>query len=402
MSGPLADLTVVEIGQLAAAPYCGRLLGGFGARVIKVEPPGTGDVSRRFGPFPRGLLDGNASGLFHYYNTDKESLTLDPATATGRAVLGRLLARADALVHDLQPAAAARLGLDPAALRAAHPRLLVTAVTPFGSEGPYADFAGSDLVTYNLGGLGYVSPMYGGTEGDPPLKAGGRQSDLQAGMYAAGATLTALLVRDAGGPAQFADVSAVESTILTQESTVPMWTYQGQNGTRVGRIFHSAPVSLFPAKDGLFFIFCHRAGAWERLVQMMGDPEWARWEVFNDGPTRAAAADVLYTYIADWTKDRTTAELYQLSQDHHVPFAPVNTAADLVPLPHLRERGFWQELSPRDGVSFTVPGPPFKLSGTPWHVRRPAPDLGAHTAAILEELGYDWPEVVAMRAAGVV
>lgn len=402
LPGPLADLMVVEVAQLAAGPYCAKLLADLGARVIKIEPPGAGDISRRFGPFPAGRIDPNASGLFQYYNTNKESLTVDLSTPAGQAVLDRLLKRANVLVHDRQPGQALGDGLSYERCACVNPTIIVTAVTPFGSSGPYADFAGSDLATFNLGGLGYVSPMYGAQPGDPPLKAGGRQSDLQGGMNAAGATLAALAFHDVTGEGQFVDVSCVESVIMSQEGTVPVYTYTGQTPTRLGRINHSAPVGLYPTKDGLFYIFCHKESEWEGLVEMMGRPEWATAPIYAEGETRAQAGDVLFMYISEWTRQFTNVELDRLSQQHHLPFASVSTAVDLLRSEQLAQRDFWVTTGRDDGPRFTMPGAPYQLSATPWSIRSAAPLLGEHTLSVLEEIGLSWDEIQDLRVAGVI
>ena len=386
MPGALDGLRVLEVGELVSAPYATKLLADLGADVVKIESP-AGDRARQRGPFPGGTPHPEKSGLFLYLNANKRGIALDVRTPAGQAVLDRLVARADLLVHDVHPTAMAAHGLDWARLAARHPALVMTSITPFGLTGPHASYRGADVVLWNAGGVATLNGEPGHPE-LPPLKAFGDQSGFQAGLNAAIGSLGALFARLASGRGQHVEVSTQECLAAILELTFEFWPYCGLVASRLGAK-PIQPLCFMECRDGWIFICCVEEHQWRQFVEIMGRPEWAEMELFANRLARGANFDALQVFLQEWCREQSVQELYDAAQRRRVPFAPVSTMGDLLASPHLAARGFFATLAHPVAGNVTMPGAPYKLGATPWTLRTPAPCLGQHTAEVLAELGLD-------------
>ena len=400
MARALEGLRVIEVGGGAAAGYGTKLLADLGADVIKVEPPGTGDVIRRYGPFPPGSPGHpERGGLFLYLNCNKRGVTLDLTQPRGRELLQALLAEADLLMHGVPPAEMAAQGLDWETVHAVNPRLVECSISRFGQTGPNRDFRGYELTSANAGGWATITGA--GAEGAdlPPLKAFGQQADYQAGLQATAASLGALLARDLHGiEGQHVDLSVQECVMTFIEMTIIHLSYGGRVASRLGgKVLH--PWAIMPAKDGLVFILCVTEDEWRRFVQWMGSPEWATWEIFADRAQRAATWDVLRPLIEEWTMQHTVEEIYTGGLQQKLAFAPLSTMGDLLQNEHLRVRGFFATIAHPETGELTYPGAPYQFSATPWELRTPAPLLGQHNADVL---GLSETELADLKQQGVV
>jgi crotonobetainyl-CoA:carnitine CoA-transferase CaiB-like acyl-CoA transferase len=393
MPGALEHLRVVEVGCGVGAAYAGKLLADLGADVVKVEPPG-GDPVRRRGPFAGGLPHPERSGLFIYLNTNKRGICVDLAHDAGHDLLGRLAAGADVLVHDVHPSDMPRLGLDWARLSAAHPGLVMTSIAPFGLGGPHAAWRASDLVSWSAGGVATLNGLPGAPE-LPPLKAFGDQSGFQAGLNAAVASLGALYARLADGRGEHVEVSTQECVASILELTFEFWPYCGLVASRLGAK-PIQPLCFMECRDGWIFVCCVEEHQWRQFVEIMGSPEWAALELFENRLARGANFDALQVFLSEWCREQSVADLYDAAQRRRVPFAPVSTMGDLVASPHLRARGFFVTVEQPGAGPITVPGAPYRFTATPWSLRRPAPALGQHTAEVLAACGID-PAPLATR-----
>jgi crotonobetainyl-CoA:carnitine CoA-transferase CaiB-like acyl-CoA transferase len=379
----LSGVRVVEYGDMVSAPYAAKLMADLGADVIKVEPPG-GDSARTRGPFPSGRLDRDASGLFLYLNTNKRGITLDLSTPRGREVLAGLVADADVFIHNAPVDQMAALGFDYDALAARNPRLVMTSVTPFGLAGPHAAYTTTDLILWNAGGVAYLNGGGPGSEAMPPLRAFGQQAGFQGGVNAAVATMGALLAGHRDGRGQHVVVSIQEAIVAILELTFEYWPYMGLVASRLG-VKPIQPLDFMECRDGWIFLCCIEEHQWRAFVELMGNPEWASMELFENRLTRAANWDALKLLLQEWVKEQSVEELYRAAQARRVPFAPVSTMGSLLQSDHLKRRGFFATFAqPGVGV-VTVPGAPYGFSRTPWQLTRPAPRLGEHTAEVLRE-----------------
>jgi crotonobetainyl-CoA:carnitine CoA-transferase CaiB-like acyl-CoA transferase len=398
----LAGVRIIECGHMVSAAYAAKLMADLGADVIKVEPPRGGDQARGRGPFPRGIADPEKSGLFLYLNTNKRGITLDLAHARGRELLTNLAGKADLLIHNFPPAEMGPLGLDFDRLSARHPNLVMVSITPFGLTGPHRDYQATDLTLWNAGGIAYLNGGGPGTDELPPLKTFGHQSEFQGGLNAAVAGLGALFARGRGAAGQHVSISIQESLAAILELTFEFWPYMGLVASRLG---HKPiqPLDFLECRDGWIFLCCVEEHQWKTWVDIMGNPEWAALELFENRLTRAANWDALKLFLQDWVKDRSVNELYQAGQARRVPLAPVSTMADLLASDHLKARGFFAVLDHPQAGQLTYPGAPYKFSVTPWDIRRPAPLLGQHNEEVLaEQLGVQAADLQALRAEGVV
>ena len=398
--GPLAGLRVVELGDGTAGPYAAKLLGDFGAEVVKIEGP-RGDSARQRGPFADDRPDPEASGLFLYLNTNKYGIVLDLDGAAGRATLDRLLARADIFVTNLPAEQLQAASVAPAALRARHPALIVTTISPFGSNGPWAGRRGDELVTYAMGGLAYSTPgipdAANDLEAEPPLHPACFAAESIAGLVAASATLAAVHNRAHTGAGCHVELSQHAAVAGMQHRDMTTYSYLGGrynrllNPTTIGRM----PNFYLPCKDGYVTIAAPIDIHWERLVEAMGSPDWARSAAFANGTARTANWIELRRRLIEWTMTVTGDELYALAGERQLPVFPFYPVRKMVESGQVHARHSVVDIDV-GGRRARMPAAPVAMQGTPWALRRRAPHLGEHTAMILR----DWLETGNVRSGG--
>jgi len=389
---PLNDVRVVECGDGVAAAFATKLMVLLGAQAIKVEPP-EGDSTRLRGPFFDDFTDPEASGLFLYLNADKRGITLDLRAASDRAKLDELLAATDILIHNIAPGERSVLRMESAALHAAHPDLIVTGISAYGDCGPRAGWRAYELNMIHAGGVAALAPLCSKRPDMPPLKLYGQQAEFQAANHAAFATLAAWFHRirrngvssaandstaNRSATGQLIEVSAQECLVGMLELSFLFYTYMGVRTSRLGgRLL--GPWKIFDCSNGKLLLACVEEHQWQSLVRLMGEPEWAREEIFKDRLSRGRNSDALSLLMQDWFRQWDVTELFHACQERRIPAAPVNRMADIFTDRHLRERSFFAPLPLRDsGHHLEVPSMPFKASDMGWRLERPAPRLGEH------------------------
>ena len=398
----LSDIKVLEFGNLVTAPYCTKLLAELGAEVIKIEAPGLGDESRRRAPFAKDRPGLERSGLFSYLNTSKLGITLNPGTAAGRKLFRELIKQADILVENNAPSQMEKLGLTYRDLEAINPKLLMTSITPYGQTGPYRDYKAQELTMYHGSGYGIQTTVRYGGAMRPPAKAAGRQSQLSAAQVAAVATLFALISRDQSGVGQHADISIQEVMTGHYEAYIEYWTFMATE-TGASMIPRVAPVSALRCRDGWVFLMCIEEHQYNNLLNVMGNPDWAKDERFKDRFTRAANLDALIPLIAEWSMQHTKEEVFRLAQDAHVPLAPAYNVEEVVNSSQIQANHFFVEIDHPVIGPGQYPGAPYRLSETPWRIQRRAPLLGEHNEEIYcGRLGYTKQDLVKLAQAGVI
>ncbi len=402
-SGPLRALRLIEYSTSIAAAASGKMLADLGAEVIKVEPPRTGDPARYHGPFPDDIPDAERSGLFLSLNANKRGITLDPALSTGRDLLHRLLAEADGFLHNWSPAEAEALGLDYATLGQRHAQLIVAAVTPYGSSGPYANYQGADLTACAAGGVSIGT----GFRHRPPLTLPLSLGAHFASVAAAAAILLASFARDVTGRGQFVDVSETDVlAILLAGYGIPTYIYRGVTGIRAGRHMSLGlyPNAVFECQDGFVCFDCPQLAQWNRLLEVMGNPSWVEEPRYRDRRqiTEQYPQEV-DALMAPWLMMHDKATIFAETQAQRIPAGPVNTIKDVVEDAHLRHRHYFVTVERDDTGPLTHPGAPYRLEKTPWALRRPAPRLGEHNEEIYGgRLGLSRAELRLLGQTGVI
>jgi crotonobetainyl-CoA:carnitine CoA-transferase CaiB-like acyl-CoA transferase len=402
MAGALADLKVIEVGEMVSAPYCTKLMADMGADVVKIERPGAGDRARIRGPFPKDEPHPEKSGLYLYLNANKRGITLDITTPDGMAILEKLAAGADVLIHNVVPKEMDRVGLTWERMRRANPNLVMTSIVPFGLSGPYRDYRAEDMSVWCAGGVCVLNGAGPEHPELPPLKTAGQQAGYQGGVHAAAATMGAVLARMRGEAGQHIEVSVQESISSILEMTYEYWPYMKMIATRLGQK-PLQPVETMACKDGYIYLCCIEEHQWRNFVEIMGNPEWANEEIFGDRLKRAVNWDALKVFLEEWVGQQTVLDLYRKAQAKRVPFAPVSTMGDLLSSEHLKARGFFVEIAHPVAGTQTYPGAPLKYHRTPWEIRMPAPTLGQHTAEILgERAGVGAAQLKELQSKGVI
>ena len=396
-AGLLNGIRVLDLGSGISGPWCAKILADYGAEVIKVESPGSGDAARRMGPFAGDDPDPVKSLTFLYLNTNKKGVTLDPSSASGRRLLDRLLAEADVLVENYPPARSKELGLDYASLAEVNPQVVVTSITPFGQTGPYRGYQATDIVTYALSGLMYHS----GDSDQEPLRNVLDQSFYVAGISAAAATQVALFARLTSGEGQHVDVSAAECLGAHLVQPLPYYNYMGAvKGRRPVR--GAGFEELMPARDGYVAPSVQGSQPWSTIASLIG-PEELQDEKFATAAGRVAHGEELKELLIKGLAQWDRMPLFLASGEQRLVFGMAQDAGDLAHCPHLEARDFFVEVDHPVVGRARYPGMAVRLPGETITGSQPAPLLGQHNSEIFgRELGYSTQDLVSLRQQGVI
>jgi crotonobetainyl-CoA:carnitine CoA-transferase CaiB-like acyl-CoA transferase len=406
--GALTGLKIVELGERVAGPFCTKVMADLGAEVVKIERPGTGDVARSRGPFPKDEPHPDRSGSFLYLNTNKLSVTLDVASPQGTALFRDLLKDADILVETCPPGFLTSKGVGFADLHERYPRLIVTSITPFGQTGPYKDYKAYDLNCFHAGVVGYETPFNYVTdpENEPPVKPSGQQADMLAGWTAASATMCAVFHRELTGHGQHVDISEIEAVAHMVRPNFTFYTHEPPDGPNRRRFLQRTKWGLayvFPCRNGHVALLALTDQHWENLKDLMGRPEWAESDIFSTLLGRFQNIDALEVGVSAWISDQDRNELARRGQEFHIPVFPVRDVREVVTSAQYRERQFFTQVDHPATGPLAYPGAPFKFSATPWQVRSPAPRLGEHNARIYgERLGLSAERIAQLQKDGVL
>ena len=400
---------------------CGKILGDFGADVIKIEPPG-GDPARNIGPFYHDIIHPEKSLFWYAFNTSKRSITLNIETADGWDIFKRLVKTADFVIESFDPSYMDSLGLGYAVLEQMNPRIIMTSITPFGQEGPHAQFKGSDMIPWAMGGFMYLCAD---REPGSPYRVNPPQSYRQASLHAAMASMIAHYYREATGEGQHLDVSMQQATIGFLSNAVEVWDLYRMNirgagpGAMIAR--PTPPGSLkvryhWPCKDGYVNFYAVVGGIVslsisskamveiadrEGMAGPLKDYDWASFDL-----TKISQEE--YNRIEDvflnFFRTKTKQELYSEAIKKGIVCCPLNTSEDIVKSPQLEARGYFIKIDhPELGDTITYPGAPVKLSDSPWLVKRRPPLIGEHNEEIyVKELGFSKEELIILKGAKVI
>jgi len=394
--GPLAGLRVLELGTLLAGPFCGQLLGDFGAEVIKIEPPNQGDPMRVWGREKAG----GKSLWWPVVARNKKAITLDLRQAEGQALLKELVKESDFLLENFRPGTMEKWGLGWSELSAVNPRLIMIRVSGFGQTGPYSRQAGFGAIGEAMGGLRYVV----GDPSTPPSRMGISIGDSLAATFACIGALSALHHRDKTGRGQVVDSAIYEAVLNMMESLVTEFDKVGYIRERTGAILPNvAPSNVYRTSDGMVLIAANQDTVFSRLAEAMGLPGLAQDPKYATHGARGAHQAELDGMVERWTQTLTTRQVLDLMDKFGVPAGLIYRAPDMLDDPHFQAR---------DAI-VTVPHPDFgelrmqnvapKLSETPGSVRSPSPALGQHNEEIYRQvLGLSAERYGELQAAKVI
>ena len=388
---PLQDITVVAIEQAVAGPFATRQLADLGARVIKIERPGSGDFAREYDASVKGM-----ASHFVWLNRSKESLTLDVKRPEATEVLDRLLSGADVFVQNLAPGAVDRLGLGADRLRQRYPRLIVCNLSGFGTSGPYASKKAYDLIIQSECGMLSVT----GTD-DVPCKVGVSIADIAAGMYAYSGVLTALLTRKDTGEGAVVDVAMIDA--LGEWMGYPAYyTSSGTQPPRTGASHATiAPYGPYRTRDGTIIIAVHSNREWTQFcAQVLQQPVLAEDARFQSGVLRVENRDALTSAIESVLSELPSAEVLRRLEAANIANARVNTIQEFLEHPQLAARNRWRDVDSPVGLIRALL-PPVQIEGAE-PVMGPIPEVGEHSRAILLELKFDHSTIAEWAASGVI
>lgn len=393
---PLQGVKVIELGTLIAGPFCARLLGEFGAEVIKIEPPGVGDPLRKWRKLHRGT-----SLWWQVQARNKKSVTLDLRRPEAQEIVRKLVAGADIVVENFRPGAMEKWNLGWEQLARINPGLIMVRLSGFGQTGPYRDRPGFGAIGESMGGLRYVT----GYPDRPPVRVGVSIGDSIAALHGVIGALMALRHREVnGGRGQFVDVALYEAVFNMMESVLPEYDMFGMIRERSGASLPGiVPSNTYITRDRKYVVIGANADSiFKRMMNAIGradladDPELAH----NDG--RVARTDEIEKVIGDWVATNDLDHVLEVLERAEVPSGKIYDIADIVNDPHYAARGMIREHRLDDGETLKVPGIVPRLSETPADTKWLGPALGAHTEEVLGALGYSAEQVRTFKRQGVI
>jgi crotonobetainyl-CoA:carnitine CoA-transferase CaiB-like acyl-CoA transferase len=407
MNRILDGIRVLDLTRVLAGPWATQNLADLGAEVIKIERPGHGDDTRKWGPPFLKDREGNDTRDAAYYlacNRGKKSVTLDIASTEGREIARALALKSDVLVENFKVGDLARHGLDYATLAKANPRLVYCSITGFGQDGPYRDRPGYDFMIQGLGGLMSVTGERDDLPGGGPQKVGVAVSDLFTGMYATSAILGALLHRERGGGGQHIDMALLDVEVAMLANLTSSYFVSGVAPGRMGNAhLNIMPYNVFRASDEFLIIAVGNDSQFASFCRVLGVPEWSSDARFSTNPERVGNRDLLVGMISERLRTRTAREWLAALEPSGVPCGPINNLSQVFDDPQVRHRGLQVRAPHPAAGEVRMVANPMKFSATPIPHDTPPPMLGEHTDEVLAGvLGLEGARRDALRKQGVI
>ncbi len=391
----LSGLKVLELGQLIAGPFAAKTLADFGAEVIKVEAPDSGDPLRKW----RMLKDGT-SVWWQVQSRNKRSLALDLRKPEGQGIVRQLALEADVLIENFRPGAMESWGLAPDDLIAQNPKLIVLRISGYGQTGPYRNRPGFGVIGEAMGGLRHLTAE----PGRVPVRVGVSIGDTLSALHGVIGILLALQHRHVTGQGQVIDVALYESVFNCMESLLPEYSAFGAvRGPAGSALPGIAPTNAYRCKEGAYALIAGNGDSiFKRLMNLIGRADLANDPTLGDNTGRVARVEEIDQAIEAWTLQKSVDEVLEALDSASVPAGKIYNIADIAADPHYAARGMLQQITLADGSTLKVPGVVPKLSLTPGQHRRNAPDLGQDTDEILKEMGLNAEQIHRLKAAGIV
>jgi formyl-CoA transferase len=396
MSGPLAGLRVIELGTLIAGPFCARILGEFGAEVIKIEPPDGGDPLRKW-----RVLHQGTSLWWAVQSRNKKSVTVNLKAAEGQEIVRRLAREADVVVENFRPGAMEKWGLGYAQLSAGNPGLVMVRLSGYGQTGPYRDQPGFGAIGEAMGGIRFVT----GYPDRPPVRAGISLGDSVAAMYGVIGALMALHARPSnGGRGQVVDVALYEAVFSLMESMLPEYDVTGFVRKRSGASLPGiVPSNTYTTRDGHYLVIgANGDSIFKRFMLGIGRPDLANDPALADNAGRVQRTEELDRVIGEWAAGVTLEEAMAVLNRAEVPAGKIYDVADILRDVHFQARNMLEQHQLSDGTPVKLPGIVPKLSDAPGATRWLGPALGEHTDEVLARAGFQPAQIAGWREAGVI
>ena len=391
----LAGLKVIELGQLIAGPFAAKTLADFGADVVKIEPPGSGDPLRKW----RLLKDGT-SVWWQIQSRNKRSIALDLRASEGQALVRQLVAEADVLIENFRPGAMEQWGLGPDVLLALNPRLIMLRISGYGQTGPYRDRPGFGVVAEAMSGLRHLTAE----PGRVPVRVGVSIGDTLAALHGVIGILIALNERSRSGSGQVVDVALYEAVFNCMESLLPEYSAFGAVREAAGSALPGiAPSNAYRcAGDSYVLVAGNGDSIFKRLMTAIDRPDLANDPGLADNTGRVERVAEIDAAIGNWTATRSVDAVLAVLDAASVPAGRIYTVADIAADPHYRAREMIQTIQMDDGVDLDIPGVVPKLSRTPGSHQRNAPTVGQDTDGILQSMGLTASQIAKLREKGIV
>ena len=394
-SGPLADLKVIEMGQLIAGPFAAKTLADFGAEVIKIESPKSGDPLRVW----RVMHEGT-SLWWQVQSRNKKSLSLDLRQKEGQDIVRELIKNADVLIENFRPGTLESWGMGPEDLLKINPRLIVLRISGYGQTGPYKDKPGFGVIAEAMGGMRHLTAE----PGRVPVRVGISIGDTLAALHGVIGILMSLHERNRSGKGQVIDVALYEAVFNCMESLLPEYSLKGIVREAAGSALPGiAPTNAYRCKDNAYALIAGNGDSiYKRLMHAIGRDDLGQDPELSDNTGRVSRVNEIDQAISDWSAKLSVDDVLQILDSAEVPAGKIYNIADISQDPHYIARGMIEKLTLKDGSQLDVPGVVPKLSRTPGHRPKLAPELGEDTHATLKSIGISDEQIKILLDKGIV